>query len=49
MTITKITDQFGALEISEKRSMKEDYAEFVVYTKDVNDWSAIFAKGLGLI
>ena len=47
MTIKEILNKCSELEVSEKRSVSDEYGEIVFYNRDIDEWSKILTGVLG--
>ena len=47
MPLDKIIEQCAMLNIHEKRCIKDEYRELVIYNKDLDQWSQILSDTLG--
>ncbi len=43
----EIREKFGTLEVYEERCVSDDYDEFVIYNKDLDEWNKIFVGYFG--
>lgn len=48
MMLRELMDKFSSLDISEKRSISDEYVELVFYNKEVDEWSRIFSDAFGV-
>jgi len=47
MTLQEIIGRCGKMSVCEKRSIADDYCEFVFYSKDTGEWEKAFTDILG--
>lgn len=47
MTLKEIADKFRALKVSEIRKQTDDYLEYVMFTKDIQQWENVMTGILG--
>ena len=47
MTIKKIIERCNNLDVSEQRSMSDEYCELVFFNKEIEEWNNVFTEILG--
>jgi hypothetical protein len=47
MTLKEIADEFHSLKVHEVRKQSDGYLEYVVHTKDIQQWETVVAGVLG--